>query len=112
MSITSQQKNEAFSVATLLYTRLRRVICRVIDVMYLIDNKDYAKYILGLAVETGDTELKKYADRLNILLELNPPLVEVNVAPVTEQIEVYEHEPTEDEIYRAQVSHHYIGALR
>ena len=111
MSITNQQKNEAFSIATLLYTRLRRVISRVIDVMYLIENKDYAKYILGLAEQTGDVELQKYVERLNTLLELNPPPVEL-VAPITEQLQEDLSEPTEDEIYRAQVSHHYIGALR
>ena len=42
--------NEIFSVATLIYTRLRRVSGRVIDVMYLVENSDYARAVLQLAL--------------------------------------------------------------
>ena len=35
-------QSELFSIATLIYTRLRRVSGRVIDVMYLVENTDYA----------------------------------------------------------------------
>ncbi len=34
---------DAFSIATLLYARLRRVSGRVIDVMYLVENPSYAR---------------------------------------------------------------------
>ena len=111
MNINGQQKSEAFSIATLLYTRLRKVISRVIDVMYLIENKDYAKYIISLAENSGDQDLIKYADRLSTLLELKEPVVEVAHTPIVEEKQS-SYEPTEEEIYRAQVSHHYIGALR
>ncbi len=46
--------NEAFSVATLIYARLRRVSGRVIDVIYLSDNPDYAKHIMEIATATND----------------------------------------------------------
>lgn len=36
---------EAFAIATQMYVRLRRVSSRVIDVMYLVNNKEYAKHI-------------------------------------------------------------------
>ena len=40
---------EAFAIATQMYVRLRRVSSRVIDVMYLVNNKEYAKHIRLLA---------------------------------------------------------------
>ena len=46
--------NEIFSVATLMYARLRRVTGRVIDVIYFTENMDYAKHIIEIASETGD----------------------------------------------------------
>lgn len=60
--------NEIFSVATLIYTRLRRVSGRVIDVMYLVENSDYARAVLQLALATHDEELCRYALRLNSIL--------------------------------------------
>ncbi len=56
--------NEIFSVATLIYTRLRRVSGRVIDVMYLVENSDYARAVLQLALATHDEELCRYAAAL------------------------------------------------
>lgn len=113
MEITKQQQNEAFSVATLLYTRLRKVISRVIDVMYLIENKDYARYILNLAEQTNDAELLKYANRLNEILQLTESEAEKENSNLLQEDKIdYSSEPTSDEVYRAQVSHHYIGALR
>ena len=40
---------DAFSIATLLYARLRRVSGRVIDVMYLVENPSYARQMAELA---------------------------------------------------------------
>ena len=60
--------NEVFSVATLIYTRLRRVSGRVIDVMYLVENQDYARDVLQLALATQDDELRRYVMRLNSML--------------------------------------------
>ena len=63
-----QQSNDKFSTATLLYARLRRVTSRVIDVMYLVENSDYARAVLQLALATHDEELCRYALRLNSIL--------------------------------------------
>ena len=114
--------NEIFSVATLIYTRLRRVSGRVIDVMYLVENSDYARAVLQLALATHDDELCRYALRLNSILanlmdadaEITSPQTEAQQLDAVENIENIDDltEPTAEEIYRAQVSHHYIGALR
>ncbi|MCO8053110.1 MULTISPECIES: hypothetical protein [Acinetobacter] len=111
--------NEIFSVATLIYTRLRRVSGRVIDVMYLVENSDYARAVLQLALATHDEELCRYALRLNSILanlmdadaEITSPQTEAQQLDAVENIDDLT-EPTAEEIYRAQVSHHYIGALR
>lgn len=111
--------NEIFSVATLIYTRLRRVSGRVIDVMYLVENSDYARAVLQLALATHDEELCRYALRLNSILanlmdadaEITTSQTEVQQLDAVENIDDLT-EPTAEEIYRAQVSHHYIGALR
>ena len=55
---------EAFAIATQMYVRLRRVCGRVIDVMYLVNNKDYAKHIVDIALSTEDEELEKQVARL------------------------------------------------
>ncbi|WP_180111805.1 hypothetical protein [Acinetobacter sp. YH12136] len=114
--------NEIFSVATLIYTRLRRVSGRVIDVMYLVENSDYARAVLQLALATHDEELCRYALRLNSILanlmdadaEITSPQTEAQQLDAVENIENTDDltEATAEEIYRAQVSHHYIGALR
>ena len=114
--------NEIFSVATLIYTRLRRVSGRVIDVMYLVENSDYARAVLQLALATHDEELCRYALRLNSILanlmdadaEITTPQTESQQLDAVENMENIDDltEPTAEEIYQAQVSHHYIGALR
>ncbi len=38
---------------------MRRVTGRVIDALYVVQNKDYAKYVIALALETDDDELKR-----------------------------------------------------
>ncbi|WP_445115791.1 hypothetical protein [Acinetobacter sp. WZC-1] len=102
--------SEAFSVATLIYARLRRVLGRVVDVVYLVENKEYACYVAELAQSTEDTELQRHAARLQVLLELEQQSGALE--DQTQQQPDYSTEVTEEEIYRAQVPHHYIGALR
>lgn len=114
--------NEVFSVATLIYTRLRRVSGRVIDVMYLVENPNYARDVLQLALATQDDELRRYVVRLNSMLgvlmdadaEITPQQTAAQQLVAVENMENIDDltEPTAEEIYRAQVSHHYIGALR
>ncbi|ENX01336.1 hypothetical protein F900_01702 [Acinetobacter modestus] len=110
---------EAFSVATQMYVRLRRVSGRVIDVMYLVHDKDYAKYVIEIALATEDTELERYAARLGSLIDLYPePSLALDEAKddsintIIDDLDTYSSEVTDEEIYKAQVAHHYIGALR
>lgn len=57
-----------FSIATLLYARLRKVSSRVIDVTYLIQDRRYAQHIMSIALETKDDDLAKYVEKLRIAL--------------------------------------------
>lgn len=101
---------DAFSVATQIYVRMRRVTGRVIDAMYVIQNKDYAKYVITVALETEDDELKRCVERLRSLVDTlpEPPQKETLAVAKTDE----DSEITAEDIYRAQVPHHYIGALR
>lgn len=101
---------EAFSVSTQIYVRMRRVTGRVIDAMYVVQNKDYAKYVIALALETDDDELKRCVERLRSLTDTIPEAPQKEMLTIVELNE--ESEITAEEIYRAQVPHHYIGALR
>ncbi|MGB5886366.1 MAG: hypothetical protein WBG77_06455 [Acinetobacter venetianus] len=110
---------EAFAIATQMYVRLRRVCGRVIDVMYLVNNKDYAKHIVDIALSTEDEELEKQVTRLRPLIDLYPEtavVIEESKVETKKQKEVqqetYSMDVTAEEIYQAQVHHHYIGALR
>lgn len=101
---------DAFSVATQIYVRMRRVTGRVIDAMYVIQNKDYAKYVITVALETEDDELKRCVERLRSLVDTLPEPSQKETLPVARTDE--DSEITAEDIYRAQVPHHYIGALR
>lgn len=101
---------DTFSVATQIYVRMRRVTGRVIDAMYMVQNKDYAKYVIALALETEDDELKRCVERLKSLLDtISEPAQKEKIAAIKVE---EESEITAEDIYRAQVPHHYIGALR
>lgn len=68
-SVNIQMSNDSiFSIATLLYARLRKVSSRVIDVTYLIQDRRYAQHIMSIALETKDDDLAKYAEKLRIAL--------------------------------------------
>ncbi|AGH35089.1 MULTISPECIES: hypothetical protein [Acinetobacter] len=101
---------EAFTLATQIYVRMRRVTGRVIDAMYVVQNKDYAKYVIALALEAEDDELKRCVERLMVLTD---SISEQSQKEMTVSIQTSEEsEITAEDIYRAQVPHHYIGALR
>ena len=101
---------DAFSVATQIYVRMRRVTGRVIDAMYVVQNKDYAKYVIALALESEDDELKRCVERLKSLVDTIPELSQKEKITVVNDDE--DSEISAEDIYRAQVPHHYIGALR
>ncbi len=78
--------------------------------MYVIQNKDYAKYVITVALETEDDELKRCVERLRSLVDTLPePSQKEKLADVKVD---EDSEITAEDIYRAQVPHHYIGALR
>ena len=111
--------SEAFAVATQMYVRLRRVCGRVIDVMYLVHDPSYARYVAEIALASQDVELQRQVARLSNCLDLypEPPMLEVEELQIEalekmEDFATYSQEVTAEEIYQAQVSHHYIGALR
>lgn len=101
---------EAFTLSTQIYVRMRRVTGRVIDAIYVVQNKDYAKYVIALALETEDDELKRCVERLKSLVDTITELSQKEKIAVVKVDE--EREITAEDIYRAQVPHHYIGALR
>ncbi|HHB0832987.1 hypothetical protein [Acinetobacter baumannii] len=101
---------EAFTLATQIYVRMRRVTGRVIDAMYVVQNKDYAKYVIALALEAEDDELKRCVERLMVLTDSIPEQSQKEMKVSIQTSE--ESEITAEDIYRAQVPHHYIGALR
>jgi hypothetical protein len=105
---------EIFSISTQIYVRLRRVSGRVVDASYMVQNHDYAKYVIELAQESQDPELLKYAARL---VDLLPRLSNSPTAPPPQHQEAQqpsapETTATPEEVYEKQVHHHYIGFLR
>ncbi len=81
--------------------------------MYLVENSDYARAVLQLALATHDEELCRYALRLNSILanlmdadaEITTPQTEAQQLDAVENMENIDDltEPTAEEIYRAQV---------
>lgn len=111
-----QQSNDKFSTATLLYARLRRVTSRVIDVMYLTENNDYAHYVIELALATNDSELQRLAAKLEHSLTTQSYEMTKQKIKIQNDSQHFESlqssEPTQEDIYQHQVSHRYIGSLR
>ena len=115
LTMTNQQlvDNDTFSIATLIYARLRRVSGRLIDAIYLAENKQYALYVMTLAEATQDPELLKLSQRLSKHLGLEQNLslenTQIELVPKEELLAV---EPTQEDIERAQGRNRYIGSLR
>lgn len=103
--------NESFSIATLIYARLRRVSGRVIDALYLAENIHYARHVAALCEATQDDELFQLVKRLKRVIDFEEVILDVVPEPLEAEL-IPNSEPTDEDIYRSQVSHHYIGALR
>lgn len=71
MIANTHSDSEIFSLATQFYVRLRRVTGRVVDVLYMVENTEYAKYLLHLAESIEDNELQRYVSSLNALMAPN-----------------------------------------
>lgn len=74
------RNHDAFSVATLIYTRLRRVSGRVVDALYLAENLDYARHVIELVEQTQDPELQRLIERLKQVWDL--PVVRQQQHPI------------------------------
>jgi DNA-binding FrmR family transcriptional regulator len=111
MNILSSNHSDIFSIATLIYTRLRRVSGRVIDVMYMVESESYTQHVMELAKKTQDAELIRLVTRLSTLV-CPPIMAEVEAQNNEESTELFDREVTKEPDYQAQVAHHYIGALR
>ena len=62
------ESDQLSSLATHLYVRLRRDGGRVIDVIWLMRNQDYAREILRVARGIPEPELEKLCDRIEELM--------------------------------------------
>ena len=93
-------ENEKFSLATQIFVRLRRNSGRMIDVIWMATNAEYAAEILRIARETGDHDLSQVADRFEAALNGTGRAAS---APARSQSD----RETPDE-----VKAHYIGTLR
>lgn len=56
-----------------IHLLMRRVANRITDVEYMRANKDYAREIVRLALETGNAELAELGVRLRAAMELDEP---------------------------------------
>jgi hypothetical protein len=59
---------EHFDLATHIYTRLRRLSSRTIDVIWMVHNSEYAHEVLKLARATNDGETLRMAERYEQLV--------------------------------------------
>ncbi len=60
--------DEKFATAAHLYVLLRRKSGRVVDTVWLLQNKDYALEVLRFAREQLDDEVMKLADRFEVMM--------------------------------------------
>ncbi|MEB3754486.1 hypothetical protein [Acinetobacter sp. MD2(2019)] len=95
-----------FALASQLYVRLRRVTGRVIDVAYLEQNQHYANEIIRIASQAPDAEVQQLAQRLRERI----PTISNHLN--NDHSSTARAEAAADEVFKAEVPHHYIGALR
>src|SRR5690606_42143663 len=102
------RNHDAFSVATLIYARLRRVSGRVIDALYLAENLDYAHHVIQLAEQTQDPDQSHLIRRLKMVREMS----ETGQDSQIESENPIQHEwliavePDQQDTYREQSSQH------
>lgn len=96
------------SLATHLYVRLRRDGGRVIDVIWLMKNQEYAREVLKLARSIPEPELEKLTDRIEELMFGKGAAARPAPAPQRPQV------PSAEPMTEAQLSAtgRYKGGLR
>ena len=86
----SSSEMELFAAATQLYVRLRRVNGRVIDIQYMMENLDYAKYVIKYAENIQDNELMRYLNRVKEFYTTTDQVMNVQHVPISEQTKTSE----------------------
>jgi hypothetical protein len=110
--------SEKISIAALIGVTLRRKTNRTIDVKWLLENDVYAKEVIRLCREQGQSDLTEYADSLDKLIFGKTSLpatsfattVAAKTRPVFVDSEIPTHE-LEEEDGKLDTSK-YVGRLR
>lgn len=77
--ILDSTDTDVFAAVTQFYVRLRRVTGRVVDVLYMVENQEYAQHLIDYAKTIDDTELQGHVNHLTQSLNIAKapiPLVE------------------------------------
>lgn len=77
--------DEKFAVAAHLYVLLRRKSGRVVDTVWLLQNRVYAQEVLRLAREQSDDEIVKLADRFEMMMFGGREPIDERPAPISSQ---------------------------
>jgi hypothetical protein len=62
--ILDSTDTDVFAAVTQFYVRLRRVTGRVVDVLYMVENQEYAQHLIDYAKTVDDTELQSHVNHL------------------------------------------------
>lgn len=62
--ILDSTDTDIFAAVTQFYVRLRRVTGRVVDVLYMVENQEYAQHLIDYAKTIDDTELQSHVNHL------------------------------------------------
>ena len=96
---------EHFDIATHIYTRLRRLSGRTVDVIWMVHNQEYAREVLKLVRTTQDAEALRLAERFEQLVFGAAP--KAGIFTRTVQTPAAAPAPEEDD-----GGQRYVGALR
>lgn len=108
MVLPLKQEATIFAVASQLYVHLRRATGRVIDVIYLEQDQHYANEIIKFANQSSDEKVQQFAKMLQQhIMGCQSQLKIEDVTLISTPSATIN-----DECFQAEVSHHYIGALR
>lgn len=62
-------ETELLAVAMQFYVRLRRINGRVIDVQYMMENREYASHIIKYAENIIDVDLQRHLNKIKDLCD-------------------------------------------
>lgn len=100
--------NKLSAIATHLYVRLRRDGGRVIDAIWMVNNREYAAEVLRIARSMPDDEVSRLADRYEEIMFGLAPRTPDRTQPVTRSEAAREPEAP----LNPNVAGRYRGSLR